>query len=211
MRGEVIHNEAAPGWKSCPDCEATYRPRPLAPGQQLRCTRCGARLAQGRKSHSVQTPLALAVTGLALFVLANVYPVMTFDVAGRSQSNLIITGILGLVQQGYGPLAMLVFFCAIAAPALYLGLLCYTLSAGLLRARWPGIDRAWRWVELLEPWSLVPVFVVACLVAVVRLELLGTVYWGHGALYAMMLSLCCLVLGRMLDRERIETLREDLS
>lgn len=198
-------------WRTCPDCTAPYRPRPLEPGHQLRCTRCGARLGQGRKSDSVQTPLAMAMTGCALLVLANIFPVMTFDVAGRTQSNLIITGISGLVEQGYGPLAVLVFLCAIGAPAIYLGLLCYTLGATMLRLRVPGLKRAWRWVELAEPWSLIPVFAVACLVAVVRLELLGNVYWGNGAVFVVLLSLCCLILGRMLDRERIEVLREDLS
>jgi paraquat-inducible protein A len=155
--------------------------------------------------------MALAVTGSTLLLLANVFPVMTFDVAGRTQSNLIITGISGLFDQGYGPLAVLVFFCAIGAPAIYLGLLCYTLSATMMRARVPGLQRAWHWVELAEPWSLIPVFAVACLVAVVRLDLLGTVTWGNGAVFVVLLALCCLLLGRMLDRERIDMLREELS
>lgn len=206
--------ESTPGgsavWRECPDCGASYQPRRLLPGQQLQCSRCGARLGQGRKSDSLQTPLALAVSGLALLAMANVTPVMTFDVAGRTQSNLIITGISGLVDQGYGPLAVLVFFCSIGAPALYLLLLCYALTAGILRARWPFVARAWRWVELIEPWSLMPVFLVSCLVAVVRLELLGNVTWGDGAVYILLLSLCCLALGRIMDRERIDILRGEL-
>ncbi|MFZ4482886.1 MAG: paraquat-inducible protein A [Chthoniobacterales bacterium] len=206
MSNPLVHE-----WRTCPDCEAPFRPRPLAPGHQLRCKRCGARLGQGRKSDSLQTPMALAVTGSTLLLLANVFPVMTFDVAGRTQSNLIITGISGLFDQGYGPLAVLVFFCAIGAPAIYLGLLCYTLSATMMRARVPGLQRAWHWVELAEPWSLIPVFAVACLVAVVRLDLLGTVTWGNGAVFVVLLALCCLLLGRMLDRERIDMLREELS
>ena len=203
--------ESDAAWRACPDCRAAYRLRALAPGHQLRCARCGARLAQGRKNSSLQGPLAFAFTGIALLALANFFPVMTFDVAGRMQSNLIITGISGLVDQGYGPLAALVFFCAIGAPGVYLGLLCYTLTAGMLRVRAPGLRRAWRWVVLVEPWSLVPVFAVSCLVAVVRLELLGTVRWDKGAVFVVLLSLCCLVLGRMLDRERIEILREEAS
>ncbi len=153
----------------------------------------------------------MAITGSTLLVLANLFPVMTFNVAGRTQSNLIITGISGLFEQGYGPLAVLVFFCAIGAPAIYLGLLCYTLGATMMKLRLPGLRRAWRWAELAEPWSLIPVFAVACLVAVVRLDLLGAVTWGNGAVFVVLLSLCCLILGRMLDRERIDVLREDLS
>ena len=45
----------------------------------------------------------------------------------------------------------------------------------------------------------------------VLVEELGTVRWDSGAVYVVLLSLCCLVLGRMLDRERIEVLREERS
>ena len=198
-------------WRHCPDCAAPYRPRFLRPGQRLQCSRCGARLALGRRSASLQTPLALALTGMFLLVLSNVSPVMTFDVAGSTQTNLIITGVIGLVKQGYGVLAFLVFFCAIGAPAIYLVLISYALAAGALRAAWPGVATAWRWILAVEPWSLVPVFGVSCAVAVVRLDLLGKVDWDSGVIFVVLLSLCCLLLGRMVDRPRIEMILEELS
>ncbi|MBU3666480.1 MAG: paraquat-inducible protein A [Chthoniobacterales bacterium] len=198
-------------WRECPDCGADYLLRPLAPGELLQCRRCDARLATAKGSASLQAAWALVLTGLILLVLANVYPVMKFTVAGNSQSNLVVTGIEGLVRQGYGPLAALVLFSSIVAPALYLLLLCYVLAADCTGGNWPGISAAWRWAELLAPWNLVPVFAVACLVAVVRLDLLGTVTWEHGALFIVLLSACCLVLGRVLDRERIEVLRGEAA
>ena len=129
--------------------------------------------------------------------MANVLPVMTFDVAGAEQSNRIITGVRGLIAQDYGPLAALVFFSAILAPALYLLLACYVLSARCLGRTWPFDLQAWRLAEKLSPWILVPVFAVACLVAVVRLELLGTVNWHLGALFVVLLSVCFLVLEQL--------------
>lgn len=198
-------------WRECPDCGADYLMRPLAQGELLQCRRCDARLATAKVSASLQSAWALVLTGLILLVLANVFPVMKFSVAGNSQSNLVVTGIEGLVRQGYGPLAALVLFSAIVAPALYLLLLCYVLASACTGRRWPGVSAAWRWAQLLAPWNLVPVFAVACLVAVVRLDLLGTVTWEHGALFIVLLSACCLVLGRVLDRERIEVLREEAA
>jgi paraquat-inducible protein A len=168
-------------------------------------------LALGRRSASLQAPLALALTGIFLLVFANVSPVLTFDVAGSTQANLIITGVVGLVKQGYGPLALLVFFCAIGAPAIYLVLISYALAAGALRLAWPGVGTAWHWILAIEPWSLVPVFGVSCAVAVVRLDLLGTVDWDKGAVFVVLLSVCCLILGRMIDRPRIEIILEEFS
>jgi uncharacterized paraquat-inducible protein A len=43
----------------------------------------------------------------------------------------------------------------------------------------------------------VPVFLVACMVAVVRLDLLGTVTWQKGAVFIVLLSLCCLILEQL--------------
>jgi paraquat-inducible protein A len=169
----------------------------LVRGEKLFCSRCGEKLAAPRPAKAVQRGLALSLTTLVLLVLANVFPVMTFDVAGAEQSNRIITGVRGLIGQNYGPLAALVFFSAILAPALYLLLACYVLSARSIGRTWPFDFQIWRIVEWLAPWNLVPVFAVACLVAVVRLDLLGTVNWQLGALFVVLLSLSFLVLEQL--------------
>ncbi|MFM8230102.1 MAG: paraquat-inducible protein A [Chthoniobacterales bacterium] len=188
----------APGtWDNCHACEAPYRHRQLSRGEKLFCSRCGEKLASPRPERAVQIGLALSLTALILLVMANVLPVMTFDVAGAEQSNRIITGVQGLIAQDYGPIAALVFFSAILAPALYLILACYVLSARALGRNWPFDFQAWRIVERLAPWNLIPVFAVACLVAVVRLDLLGTVNWQKGALFVVLVSLFFLLLEQL--------------
>jgi len=193
-------------WDHCHACEAAYRHVGLSAGEKLYCSRCGELLDSGRSETSRQRALALAMTGLVLLVLANVYPVMTFNVAGATQSNHIFTGVQGLISQNYAPLAVLVFFSAILAPALSLVLAIYVLSARCLGRVWPGDFRLWRVVEWLAPWNLVPVFAVACMVAVVRLDLLGTVSWQKGAFFVVLLSLCILALEQIregLDRKSV--------
>jgi paraquat-inducible protein A len=194
----VIPPLPQPGdWDECHACEAPYRHRLLARGEKLCCSRCGELLAASRVASARQRGLAVALTGIVLLVLANAFPVMTFDVAGASQSNHMFTGVQGLLAQDYAPLAALVFFCAIMAPALYLVLACYVLTARCLGQSWPGDVKIWRLVGQLAPWNLVPVFLVACMVAVVRLELLGTVTWQKGTVFVVLLSLCCLILEQL--------------
>jgi paraquat-inducible protein A len=194
----VIPPLPQPGdWDECHACEAPYRHCLLARGEKLRCSRCGELLAASRIASARQRGLAVALTGIVLLVLANALPVMTFDVAGASQSNHMFTGVQALLAQDYAPLAALVFFCAIMAPALYLVLACYVLTARCLGQSWPGDVKIWRLVGQLAPWNLVPVFLVACMVAVVRLELLGTVTWQKGTVFVVLLSLCCLILEQL--------------
>ncbi len=185
------------GWDTCHVCEAPYRHRALAAGEKLVCRQCGELLEAPRFGAARQRALAVALTGVVLLVLANVLPIMTFDVAGAVQSNKIITGVRGLVDQGYAPLAVLVFFSAVLAPAVYLLSISYVLMAVCSGRTWPGQPFLWRLAGRLAPWNLVPVFAVACLVAVVRLDLLGQVRWERGAVFVVLLSLACLMLEQM--------------
>jgi diketogulonate reductase-like aldo/keto reductase len=73
-----------------------------------------------------------------LMILANSYPILNFNIAGNSQDDHMITGILSLSVDGYYPLAALVFFSAIAAPTLHLLVVWYLSAACILNQKWPG-------------------------------------------------------------------------
>ncbi len=189
------------GLLHCKVCSATIRDRDLEPGEELRCRRCGSMVKARDKGHLMHVAWALATTGLLLCVLANSFPVLTFDVAGNTQSNLIITGVIGLMKQGYWPVAALVFFCAIAAPVLHFGAIWYVAGSCTFRHHWPLAGRVAVFAEKIGPWSLVPVFAIACVVAVVKLRMLGTVFWDVGILWIALLALCSLALRQVFDHE----------
>lgn len=187
----------------CPLCGAPVRDREIHHGEELRCGRCRQvirRIHRGDPSHHLW---AVSSTGLILCVLANVFPILTFDVAGNTQSNLVITGVTGLNNQGFWPVAALVFFCAIAAPVLHMASVWYVAGACCTGKRWPEVDRVAHFAGHMTPWSLVPVFVIACFVAVVKLDMLGTVYWDSGIVWLSLLGLCSLVLAQITDRDFI--------
>lgn len=195
----------------CPQCGAAIQDRSLNLGEELRCGQCGKtlkRLHQGDLSHHLW---ALSSAGLILWILANAYPILTFNVAGNTQSNLIITGVHGLVGQGFWPVAFLVFFCSIAAPLLHLGALWYVAGACCLGKRWPLVTKAAHLAKEIAPWSLVPVFMIACFVAVVKLDMLGTVYWDTGILWVSLLAICSLAIAQLSDHQWIANRLEELK
>jgi len=160
---------------------------------------------------SLQPAWAIATMGLFLVVLANAEPILTFDVAGNTQSNLVVTGVFGLFDQGYWPVAALVFFAGIAGPALHLAAVWYVAGACSVGQRWPGLRAAAKMAEVLESWNLVPVYAIATVVAVVKLDMLGTVAWQQGALWILALSLCSLLAVQFFDRELVERRLEELA
>lgn len=96
-------------WLICPRCHAECLDRNLAKNEYLRCTRCGEEIKTPFVGRTIPAAWALSTTGLILMVLANIYPILSFSIAGNSQASLIVTGIGGLWFQGYGLLAVLVF------------------------------------------------------------------------------------------------------
>lgn len=171
----------------------------LKVGQLLRCGLCKTVLQRGRRSQSFQPACAIAICGLLFLALSNVYPIMDFSVAGNTQENEIITGVVVLVLQGYWPIAVLVFFCAVLAPFLYFSGVTYVSAACLTRHGLIGDQFLLRVVRLVQPWSLVPVFAGACLVSAVKLDLIGSVTWRHGIGWIALLAVCTLALGSLFD------------
>ncbi len=177
----------------CPRCLAPCLDRTLSKGEYLRCARCHAQLKSFRQGNSFQPLWAFSSAGLISMVLANTRPILHFEVAGKSQQNLILTGIESLWSEGFGIIAALVFFCTIAAPFLYLAALWYVGGSCTLGARWPGLRLAAKTASMLESMNLLPVFAVACVVSVVKLRTIGNVTWDAGALWIGIASLFTLL------------------
>jgi len=140
------------------------------------CERCGAPLHQ-RKTNSIARTWALMASATLLFFPANLYPVMTVTQFGRSDSSTILGGVVKLIEGGMWPLALLVFFASIVVPLLkliVLAMLLYTVQRGSL---WRLQDRTrlYRMTEVVGTWSMVDVYLVAVLAALVDLDMLTTI------------------------------------
>ena len=186
-------------WIPCPSCEAPCRDRVLSKGTELRCRRCGARVKIARGEYSLQPALAFSTAALFAAILANLNPILTFDVVGDTQSGWIITGVESLNGQGYWPLALLVFFASILAPLLYLSAMWYASAACFLRVPLPFARTALQWVEMMEPWNLVPVYAIATVVSVVKLRMLGNVEWQSGARWVLGMAFFSLLAANAFD------------
>ena len=184
---------------TCHHCGTLARKVALKPGEALRCGLCKSIVTRKHRSESFQAACAVSLSGLLFLALANIYPIMDFSVAGNTQANEIITGVRVLLAQGYWPIAVLVFFCAILAPTIYFAGVGYVSAACMSRRGLPGDRFLLDLVRTVQPWSLVPVFAAACMVAAVKLNLIGTVSWQHGIGWIALLAACALALGPLFD------------
>src|SRR5689334_10276175 len=104
---------------ACPWCDQLHERVKLRPGDVSQCRRCGAQLARGFASNWVVT-LAWVLTGLVLWVPANLLPIVRLSQAGNTRESLLITGAVELWDHGMPWIAVLVGLCGIVAPAFLL-------------------------------------------------------------------------------------------
>ena len=142
--------------------------------------RCSGLLYRGRP-RSLEHTLALSIAGLALLVVANVYPFLTFTLEGQTQENRIISGVMLLWQVGYQPIALLILWASVLAPLAKILAMLYVTAPLLAGYAPPGIAWLTRLQTSLAPWAMFDVYMVAVLVTLAKLAALATITPGPGA------------------------------
>jgi paraquat-inducible protein A len=172
----------AGGLIACHECDLLHHIAPIAPGGKALCTRCAAPLYRNVPD-SIDRACALYLAALLLWIMANVFPFVSLKLSGRIEENMMVSGPLALVREGMPELGLLVFLTSILFPLLTIAGSLYVLLPLRFGWRFPGVAPAYRMVRLLNPWSLVGVFMLGLLVSIVKLLDLADVVPGAG-LYA---------------------------
>lgn len=162
----------------CEECDLLQRTPPLPPRGAARCARCGHRLHRHRPA-SLDRTLAYALTGLVLFIVANSYPFLSFEMQGQRTETTLSSGVVDLIEQGKAEVAAVVLFTAILAPGLQLLLLLIVLTPLKLgHGLPPGYPTLFRWFKTVVPWGMMDVFLIGILVSVVKLADMATIVPG---------------------------------
>jgi paraquat-inducible protein A len=167
---------------TCHDCGLLCR----LPGRghHATCPRCGAAV-HVRKPRSIERTWALVLAAALCYVPANALPIMTVTSLGKAQSDTILSGVEYLLLHGMWPLALVVFTASVFVPVLKLVILAFLLVSVQRRSSWRPVERTrlYRITEAVGRWSMVDIFVVAILVALVRLGSLATIQAESGAVF----------------------------
>lgn len=165
----------------CPICGLVQRVEPLAPGSRAECPRCGATVGDGRRG-SLQLTAALAIAALILYVPANVYPIMRMHFHGAYSESTVWDGVVSLADSNQWFVALIVLLASIVIPVVKLtGLLFLVVSVQFrLGRRLRDRTRIYRFIDAVGPWAMLDVFLLAVLVALVKLGSIATILPGPG-------------------------------
>jgi paraquat-inducible protein A len=146
------------------------------------CPRCGAAL-HVRKPDSIARTWAFLFAAIILYIPANVLPMTDVHTLFGDVKDTIMSGVVYLWTSGSWPLAVVVFVASIMVPMLKIMALMFLLVSVQIRSVWQPVQRTrlYRLIELVGRWSMLDIFVIAFLVALVQLRALATIKAGPAA------------------------------
>ena len=168
------------GLVSCHRCHLLCRPRQRAAA----CPRCGATL-HSRKPNSISRTWALVLTAFVFYIPANVLPITHMTSLGAVQSDTIMSGVIYFIHSGSWPVALVIFIASIFVPILKLLILTGLLISVQRRWQWRPNDRTrlYGLTEAIGRWSMLDIYMVTILVALVHLGAMANIEAGAGAVF----------------------------
>lgn len=165
------------GYTVCTGCHA------LATLDKQVCTVCNKALSV-EEVGGIQTTLAWLITSIVLYLPANLLPIMRTRVLGQDTESTILGGVVTLWEHGSYPIALVIFIASVVVPLgkiFALSWLCYSVQSashvGLVAK-----TKMYRATEIIGRWSMIDVFVVVVLVALIRLGNIMSIYPGFAAI-----------------------------
>ena len=147
------------------------------------CHNCNSRIAS-RNPYSLQNTVALLITSALLYIPANLLPIMYTNYLGEKIANTIIGGVITLWSQGSYPIAIIIFVASVFVPIgkiLALGWLCYSVAFNRVRSHQRNHE-LYRLTEFIGKWSMVDIFVVTVLVALIQMGNFMSILPGEAAI-----------------------------
>ena len=163
----------------CAECDALYPRTALASDAVARCRRCGATLGRGRWL-TADGQLALSVAAALVYAIATLSPIVTLELRGVHAVATMLEATRLTWDAGEHLVAVLAAATVIVFPLLVILLRLWLLAPLVAGQRMSALVPALHALRWMTRWSLVEVFMLAVLIAVVRSAGVTNVVPGAG-------------------------------
>jgi paraquat-inducible protein A len=188
-------------WAECRSCGVLQSLPNPAIGFNRICWRCYTPFGSGIVFP--HTALAIAITSLLLFLLAQCYPIMRIEVQGQSHAARIISGVTELANYELPSVGLFVLAIAIAAPLGRILCMIWIMAHLLLQRKSPYLLQTYKISEHLQPWAMLDVLLLGSIVASSKLRELTHLSIGIGFWSLGVLALTMIILDLLFDRQAI--------
>lgn len=187
---------------ACPDCDLLLAFSASLARHTLRCPRCGCTVHR-RAATSVDTALAFSITGLLLYFPAMLFPLMTLETLGMSDSGSVLDTLICFYDNRYYFVAFVVLVSAVVFPLLLLSLV-FTVTMFARIGRYPAfLTRLLRWYVFLEEWAMIEIFLLGIMITTMKMRHTAEIHFDPGFYCFVALVLTTMAIATVLDRERL--------
>lgn len=163
----------------CEHCDAVHRRVRLLSRARAHCVRCGTVLYAERRTH-LDGWFALTLTAGIAYLVANLNPIVEIQLRGESTKASLFEALTATWNSGAEPVATLAALCAFVFPLVRIALELVVLGYLQFGQRPPALRTAMHTLVLIRPWSMIEVFMLGVVVALVKLGGETTVIPGAG-------------------------------
>jgi paraquat-inducible protein A len=145
------------------------------------CDRCGHKNHR-LKPKSLELTMIFSITALIFYLPANMFPFMSIELYGNRNSSTIWSGIVSLAESGSWAIALVVFLASIFIPFVKLLILFYLAFSAKTGKNPKFKTKLYHIVEGIGRWSMLDIYLLAVLVAIMKLGPWTTVEPNIGSL-----------------------------
>jgi len=204
---KLENEDALDNFIICHQCFTLHVDTPIQDGSKACCTECNGILYR-YDSKLIDHSIALSITGLIFFILANIFPLVQIEILGSEQFITIPKTIASLLDNGFYIVGLLCAFLIFIFPLMIFMINLVLFS--LLK-----LERGEKWTkELLillshiTPWSMTDIFLISILVALVKLIGYAQIHMGIAFWALMIFVLLDLYVTKMIHVSEIWMLRK---
>ena len=197
------------GLSACPVCHKVVKISHPERREAAYCPRCGSEV-HPRTPDSIQQTWALVIASIVFYIPANILPMMHVETFAGTESDTIMSGVIYFVESGSYLIAFVIFVASIIVPSIKLMILVYLLVMAQKQScfRQQQRRRLYRLTEIVGRWSMVDIYVVGMMVALVHFGGLTQIKAGMGANFFLLVVIVTMFAAMRFDPRLIWDTKE---
>jgi len=174
---KLENEDALDNYVICHACYTLHEAVPIQDGAKACCTGCGGILYR-YDTKLIDHGLALSITGLIFFALANIFPLVQIEILGLEQFITIPKTIFSLFDSGFYIVGLICSFLIFIFPLMIflINLVLFTLLK--LRRGEKLSKELLILLAYITPWSMTDIFLISIMVALVKLIGYAQIHMG---------------------------------
>ena len=161
----------------CKKCSTLHRKIPLHQGGKALCSECSVVIYQ-RDDNLIERTLALIITSIITLTIAFSFTIISININGLEQSLSLTSLFLVLIEHKEYVVGFMFLFLIVLFPLMMLSTMFFALYFMKKRKYGYAVKRLLILISHLKHWSMIDIFFISLLVAMVKLFAYASIEFG---------------------------------